>query len=97
MPQASEMEQLRELVMTTWDPIGVHLPENGPEERALYWNEYDDYLPTIRARLDAGEDIDWLVSNLTHIRTELMGLSPRPDLDQAAARAIVDWHRRIRP
>lgn len=96
MPQVSEIDQLRYLVMTNWDPIGVHVPENGPEEPALYWNEYDNYLPTIRAGLDAGEDIDWLVPYLTRVRTELMGRSPRPDLDQATARAIIDWHRRIR-
>jgi hypothetical protein len=88
------MDQLRDLVMTVWDPIGVHVPEDSTEDRALYWGEYDNYPPTIMARLDAGDDIDWLISYLAHVSTKLMRLSPNPDHDRHAAQTIVDWHQR---
>jgi hypothetical protein len=54
----SETEQLRELVMTHWDPIGVHMPENGPEERETYWNECDECLPVIADELEQGDGVD---------------------------------------
>jgi len=93
---AAEMEQLRELVMDRWDPIAVHVPENGPDERACYWTEYDDYLPSIVGHLDAGEGAEWLAAHLSDLRTKDMGLPARFDLDRAAAAAIVAWHQRTR-
>jgi hypothetical protein len=95
-PTASDMEELRALVMARWDPIGVHVPENGPDERVLYWNEYDSYLPTIVAHLDRGDGVERLTDYLAGLRTVNMGLPPHSDHDAAAAAAIVAWHTALR-
>jgi hypothetical protein len=91
-----QMEQLRELVMTRWDPIGVHFEANNAEDRACYWDEYDMYLPVMveRARR-AGAD--GLRDYLETVRTVDIGLEARADVDRRAADAIVKWLSRIEP
>jgi hypothetical protein len=93
---ALDLEELRSLVMTRWDPIGVHVARNGPDERAHYWNEYDSYLPIIVAHLDRGDGVEWLTDYLADLRTKDMGLPPHLERDAVVASAIVAWHAAAR-
>ena len=77
--------QLRQLVMNTWDPIGVR----GVAEAH---DEYDGYLGGIAdaVRRDLGEAA--IADLLTGFATENIGLRPNQDRDIAAARAITQWY-----
>ena len=78
-------EELRSLIMTCWDPIGVSVfPEAA--------DEYNAYLPMIFAALGSGRDAQWLQERLSEVRTDTMGLPPDPDADAEAARRILEWY-----
>jgi hypothetical protein len=83
------LEQIRRAVMEEWDPIGVMNPQDGPDEWAAYWEEYDDYLPTIATHLTQG-DVDALAIYLDGIRTTEMGLPSTPGRDRAVAAALAE-------
>jgi hypothetical protein len=78
-------DQLRDLVMRVWDPIGV---SDLPEAR----DEYDSYLGLIAGRLRRGDSVEGLAGLLGRLRTEQMGLRPDPARDLSAAAAIHDWY-----
>ena len=82
-----QLEDLRLAVFEEWDPIGVYHADDDPEDRRMYWDEYDDYLAEIARRL-ADEDESGLARYLAHVRTALMGLSADPQLDAAAAAGL---------
>jgi hypothetical protein len=88
------LERLRRAVMEAWDPVSVMNPEDGPEEWAAYWDEYDDYLPTIVTHLEQG-DIDALAPYLDAVRTTEMGLPSTPDRDRAVAATLAERYREI--
>lgn len=79
---ASELNQLRTVVLECWDPVPVGL--QGPLD------EYDTYLPSITGNLDRGDGAKALQADLSRFRTKDMGLPSRPDLDAAAALTIID-------
>jgi hypothetical protein len=81
-------EELRRLVMSCWDPIGV---ADFPEAA----DEYDGYLPRIFAVLWSGDEA-LLQERLSASRTE-MGLPPDPSADANTARRIFDWYRERLP
>src|SRR5438046_893952 len=81
-------EELRRVVMSCWDPIGVaDLPQAA--------DEYDAYLPMILAVLRDGEE-SGLKERLSATRTQAMGLPPDPVADENAARRIFEWYREQR-
>src|SRR5438067_2190337 len=86
-----QTDELRALVMTCWDPIGVHVPGSPDDECARYWDEYDAYLPIMVERARGGHGRDQLREYLEKLRTEDMGLPPRPERDGAAAEEIANW------
>jgi hypothetical protein len=88
---ATDLERLRLAVFEEWDPIGVYHFDDDSADRRTYWDEYDAYLPEIARRLEQGDE-DGLVSYLAHVRTNLIGLSPAPQLDAAAVRNLVRRH-----
>jgi hypothetical protein len=67
--------ELRCILMTAWDPVGA-----GPVAAA--WDEYDDYLPAIAARLRApaaGEQaVEDLADLLEALAGEVIGVPTRP-------------------
>ena len=71
--------------MNAWDPIGV----KGKPEAA---GEYDDYVLQLGRRLRAGETEEELERYLSRIRTEVMGLRARHDVDRSAARRMSAWY-----
>jgi hypothetical protein len=86
-----QTDELRELVMTCWDPVGLHVPGVTDGDRARYWDEYDSYLPIIVVRAQGEDGEDNLREYLEKLRTEDMGLTASPDRDRAAAARIARW------
>jgi hypothetical protein len=78
-------QQLRQLVMKVWDPIGV-----AGEPAAMY--EYDSYLERIAGGLRRGFSVDAIAAELAEYRTSNMGLPPVPERDHAAATVIARWY-----
>jgi len=76
--------ELRAVVMESWDPIGVSF---APEAH----DEYDAYLGRIAVRLRDGISDAELARFLTDLATGF-GLGPRPEADHEAARAIRRWY-----
>ena len=80
--------ELRRLLMDEWDPIGVA----GIPEAA---DEYDSYLGTIVGMLRDRRSTDELRAYLHRVRTEYMGLSEWPQMDErerALAERLVAWY-----
>jgi hypothetical protein len=88
----AETEALRGLVMDCWDPIGVHHLAADDSDRSAYWDEYDDYLPVIIGHLERGDSPRRLQESLALVRTRLIGLDERADLDAIAALTILYWY-----
>ena len=80
----------RRVLMEEWDPIGVR----GEPAAA---DEYDNYVPKVGGLLRAGAPPAELAAYLTTVRTEWMELPPAPDLDAAAAEALVRWYAEATP
>jgi hypothetical protein len=84
--------ELRCILMTAWDPLGVASVPSA-------WDEYDDYLPAVvgplrtsaeREREQAAEE---LADVLEGIERERMSLPPRPRVDyQTVADHLLAWH-----
>ena len=84
--------ELRCILMTAWDPVGVG---DAPEA----WDEYDMYAPAVAHRLrdatdDDDEGIECVTEYLNHVERDFMG-----DLTEERRRAngylamdLVAWH-----
>jgi hypothetical protein len=76
--------ELRELLLSEWDPIGVR-DADGPDD------EYDGYLGQLggllRQGLDVGTIAEYLASAEHH-----MGFDTQPDQPQKVAEHILDWY-----
>jgi hypothetical protein len=64
--------EVRELLQTEWDPIGVRTV---PTAR----DEYDNYVPTIARMVATREPVSHLVKYLLAVEREQMGLSGDPE------------------
>jgi hypothetical protein len=77
--------ELRVLLMTHWDPIGV----NGVPEAH---DEYDGYLGPLADRLNDGADALSVAEYLAEIQTERMGLSATSNELLEVANCVIDWY-----
>lgn len=82
--------QLRCILMTAWDPIGV-------SNIVEHWDEYDQYLPgvgNLLRRAPADEPpTDAITDYLEHVEQDFMGLRlGRRDFNESIAAAIVTWY-----
>jgi hypothetical protein len=84
--------ELRCILMTAWDPIGV---ADAPEA----WDEYDDYIPGVAYRLrDAAgweEAVDSVQEYLNHLERDFIieELTPERDRHNAyVAECLAAWH-----
>lgn len=73
--------QIRTVLLRDWDPIGVQDVEEAQDE-------YDPYIPKICLMLLDGADEAAIAAHLRALSLGLMGLSPHPDLDEAAAALV---------
>ena len=80
-PLRIEISRLRDIGWTLWDPIGL---------REAEWaeDEYDAYLKAVAAALREGASRDRATDYLVRIECEHMGLGPRPDARERAARTV---------
>ena len=72
--------QLAMVLWLAWDPVG-----GGPDE---YTSEVPGVLELLRGRPTG----DQLAEELTRLRTQHMGMPPRPEIDRHAAWRILDWY-----
>ena len=77
--------ELRAL-LNDWDPIGVMAEPDWPA------NEYDELIPALRERLDAGATAGELEVFLeAHVR-EHIGVEPDVQREARLAERLVDWY-----
>ena len=77
--------ELRVLLMTYWDPIGV----NGIPEAS---DEYDTYLGPLAGKLREGADASGVCEYLSGIQTERMGLPATPDQLTDVGERVASWY-----
>lgn len=77
----SDNATIREILLNSWDPIGVN---GGPE--AI--DEYDSYIPRIWRLVSSGASIAEIVAELQRIQTDEMGLAANPRRAEQVARAL---------
>jgi hypothetical protein len=77
--------ELRRLLFSEWDPIGLRRIADAPED------EYDHYAGAIARRLRAGSSEEELAAVLEGFREE-MGLEPAAELDLEFARRLRAWY-----
>jgi hypothetical protein len=74
--------QLRTILLSEWDPIGVSgIPEA--------WDEYDSYVGEVLSMLKNAASVDELTTYLHSIETERMGLRPRKHCDHTSVAAKI--------
>jgi len=83
--KTSGARELRMLLMTHWDPIGV----NGIPEAS---DEYDAYLGPLAKKLREGADARGVCEYLSDIQTERMGLSTTPDRLADVGERVLSWY-----
>lgn len=80
--------ELRCILMTAWDPLGVG-------DVAEAWDEYDSYLAGVAQRLREADDEDdaakRLADYLHHVERDFMGVAPGPH-SAGLASALAAWH-----
>ena len=64
--------EIRKVLMQHWDPIGVR-------DEPFAADEYDAYIPKIKALLRRGTSVDELMDFLHEIATQRMGLTPQKE------------------
>ena len=82
--------ELRCILMTAWDPLGVASVPSA-------WDEYDDYLRAVvgplRASAEREQAVDDLADVLEGIERERMALPPNPRADyETVAAYLLAWH-----
>jgi hypothetical protein len=89
---ASGERELRCILMTAWDPIGV---ADAPEA----WDEYDDYLPGVAARLRDAKGFERKLASvheyLNHLERDFIIeelTQKRNEHNAYLAECIVAWH-----
>ena len=88
--RATGERELRSILMTAWDPVGV---ADEPDA----WGEYDGYAPGIahllRDVVDADEAVAEVAAYLNHVERDFMGLTPdRRGTNEYLAASLVAWH-----
>jgi hypothetical protein len=74
---------VREVLLTQWDPIGVH----GIPEAA---DEYDEYAPPVARMLADGTSVAELSSYLLRIETDTLGLKGDPTRARQVAERLLN-------
>lgn len=75
-----QLSRLRAIAWSEWNPIGLDLPEGGPDD------EYDGYVLHAAVQLSTGGPLEDVADYLACVETEHMGFSPRDDVRVRAQR-----------
>ena len=89
MQRKIEIEELRTIGWSDWDPIGLADEDGKPPDGAQ--DEYDTYLLQVAGMLVNGRGTDAAIGYLTNIAVDHMGLG---NSDAAAASKTVDQIRK---
>ena len=73
--------QIRKILMEEWDPIGVCGEPNAT-------NEYDSYIPKLKALLRAASGVDPVLDYLDWVASERMGFTSQREQGRAAAESL---------
>ncbi len=82
--------EIRKVLMQCWDPIGV-------SDEPFASDEYDAYIPRIKALLRAGTTVQGLATYLDSIATERMGFTSQRERCRPAAEALLPLRTRLDP
>jgi hypothetical protein len=83
--KTSGAQELRRLLMTYWDPIGV----NGIPEAS---DEYDTYLGPLAKKLREGADARGVCEYLFEIQSKWMEIPARADQLADVSERVTDWY-----
>jgi hypothetical protein len=83
--KTSGAQELRKLLMTYWDPIGV----NGIPEAA---DEYDSYLGPLAKKLREGADARGVSEYLSEIQRKRMEIPARDDQLAYVSERVANWY-----
>lgn len=78
-PTKPEIEAIRWVLMSEWDPIGCGVPDD----------EYEAYIPLIYRLIRARVGVEELAAHLGKLETEQMDLPSRPDVNRRVAEILV--------
>ena len=73
--------EIRTVLMEHWDPIGV----NG---EPFATNEYDSYIPKIKALLRAKASVEVIMDFFDYVATERMGFTSQREQGRSAAERL---------
>lgn len=82
--------QIRNVLMDHWDPIGIR-DEPGAA------NEYEAYIPKIKALLRAGASIEEMMDYLDWVASERMGFTSQREQGRPAAEYLLQLASRLQP
>jgi hypothetical protein len=74
--------EIRKVLMQHWDPIGV-------KDEPFAADEYDKYIPKIKALLRKGTTVEELMDSLDDTATQRMGFVPQRDGGRNAAERLL--------
>jgi hypothetical protein len=83
--KTSGAQELRGLLMTYWDPIGV----NGIPEAS---DEYDSYLGPLAKKLREGADAHGVCEYLSEIQSKSMEIPATPDQLTDVGERVARWY-----
>lgn len=78
MKTALRISNIRRVLLTEWDPIGIR-------DEPLAQDEYDAYARRIATMLSSGASVSELMDYLTNAEKEMMGLVPDRSRAEIAA------------
>jgi len=73
--------RVRAVLMEEWDPIGVCGEPNAT-------NEYDSYIPKLKALIRSGSNLEIVINYLDWVATERMGFTSQPERARPAAESL---------
>ena len=81
-PDKSDVDAIRKILMSEWDPIGCGVPDD----------EYDSYIPRIYRLIQEGNTVDQLAAYLYKLETISMGLQGGEkvmEMDRQVAKSLL--------
>jgi hypothetical protein len=82
--------EIRDVLMKHWDPIGV-------ADEPFAADEYDGYIPQVKALMRAHEAVDPLMDYLHEVEVKRMGLKTHREVTRTAAEHLLTLRTKLSP